>query len=230
MKKNVGRGIAVLVILLVVFSVISFVIPFEKTTVFWIAYLCGVVATLLQAYFFRSAFGGSESAKSKFYGFPIARVGVIYLAVQMIVSLAEIALARFLPVWTVIILNVLILAAALIGCITVEAARDEVVRQDTNRKVAVSSMRELQSVSAALADQCTNPEMKKTITQLAEELRYSDPVTSEKTKDYEARMKEMLEKLQQLVRAGQTEEGKKLCSQLLVLLKERNRACSLNKQ
>ena len=48
MNKNATRGIIILAILLVVFSVIAFVIPFPKNTVFWIAYLCGVFAILFQ--------------------------------------------------------------------------------------------------------------------------------------------------------------------------------------
>ena len=57
MTKNTTRGILTLVIVLAVFSVIAFVIPFPKNTVFWIAYLCGVFAILFQLYIFKSSFG-----------------------------------------------------------------------------------------------------------------------------------------------------------------------------
>ena len=229
MTKNALRGLAALVILLAVFSVIAFALPLEKSASFWIAYLCGVLAILLQIYFFRSAFGGKGEAKSKFYGFPVARVGVIYLAVQLGVSIAEMALAKFHPLWAVLIVNALILAAALLGCLTVEVAREEVVRQDTGLQVNTSHMRELQAVSGMLADQCSDPELKLTLKKLAEELRYSDPVTSEKTETLENRMREELEALQSSLQKGSTEEGKALCGRLMASLQERNRLCSLHK-
>ena len=116
-----------LVILLAVFSVIAFVIPFPKNTVFWIAYACGIFAILFQLYIFRSSFGKTD-ARSRFYGFPIARLGIYYLVIQLIVSIIEISLSKFLPTWAVILINVLILAVALIGCITTETMRDEIAR------------------------------------------------------------------------------------------------------
>ena len=57
MTKNASRGIITLVIFLAVFSVIAFLIPFPKNTVFWIAYACGIFAILFQLYIFKSSFG-----------------------------------------------------------------------------------------------------------------------------------------------------------------------------
>ncbi len=228
MSKNKTRGIITLVILLVVFSAIAFVIPFPKNIVFWIAYLFGVFAILFQAYIFRASFG-DDSARSRFYGFPIARLGIYYLAAQLIVSIVEIALSKILPVWLVVILNLLILAFALIGCITTETMRDEIVRQDGKLKKEVFNIRELQSISAALVDQCDDEDLKKTLAKLAEEFRFSDPLTSDKTSALETEMKTRIEDLQQAVTDGDIENAKELCNKLTGSLRERNRICSVNK-
>ena len=228
MKKNTARGILALVILLAVFSVIAFVIPFPKNTVFWIAYVCGIFAILFQLYIFKTSFG-KEDARSRFYGFPIARLGIYYLVIQLIVSIAEIALSKFLPTWVVVIINVLILAFALIGCITTETMRDEIAKQDTKLKKNVSNMRELQSISAALVGQCGDEEMKKTLQKLADEFRYSDPLTSEKTEELEADLRSRIGDLQQAITDGDMEGARKLSNKLTECLKERNRICSLNK-
>ncbi len=228
MSKNISKGIMTLVILLAVFSVIAFVIPFPKNTVFWIAYACGIFAILFQLYIFRSSFGKTD-ARSRFYGFPIARLGIYYLVIQLIVSIIEISLSKFLPTWAVILLNVLILAVALIGCITTETMRDEIARQDTKLKKSVSNMRELQSVSSTLTGLCSDEEMKKALQKLADEFRYSDPLTSEKTEELEADMRSRIGDLQQALTDGDTEGAKALCTKLLECLRERNRVCSLKK-
>lgn len=228
MTKNATRGILTIVILLAVFSVIAFVIPFPKNAVFWIAYCCGMFAILFQIYIFRSSFG-KDDARSKFYGFPIARLGIYYLVIQLIVSIAEIALSKFLPTWVVILINVVIFAAALIGCITTETMRDEIVRQDGKLKESVYNIRELQSVSATLVDQCGDEELKKSLKKLADDFRYSDPLSSDKTKALEAEMQIRIGELQQAITDGDVESAKQLCEKLAGSLRERNRVCAVNK-
>ena len=229
MTKNAARGILILLILLAVFSVIVFAIPFSRNMVFWIAYSCGVFAILFQLYIFKTSFGSKADARSRFYGFPIARLGIYYLAIQLIVSIIEIVFSGIVPVWAVIIINVLILAFALIGCITTETMRDEIVRQDMQLKKDVSNMRELQSLSSALVNQCNDEETKKILQKVAEDFRYSDPVSSDQTKELEAELKNRFAEIQQAVVDGDTEAVKSLCIKLSGCLAERNRICSISK-
>ena len=228
-KKNTTRGWIMLAVLLAAFSAIAFVIPFERTTVFWIAYGFGIFSILFQVYIVRSSFSGNGDAKSRFYGFPIARIGVYYLAVQLVASIIEIALARIIPLWLAVIVNVILLVLALIGTVTVETMRDEIVRQDGHLKKDVSNIRELQSLSASIASRCEDEKLRKTLLKLADDFRYSDPVSSEKTKDMEADMLASLKDIQQAVTDGHNEGAAALCGKLSGVLAERNRLCSVSK-
>ena len=181
MSKNTKSGFLVLVLIVTVFSIIAFAVPFAKTPVFWLGYTFGMIAILFQAYIFRISFSGDGDAKSRFYGFPIARVGVYYLVVQLIFGLAEIVLASILPLWVAVIVNALLFALAVIGCVTTDAMRDEIIRQDGQLKKDVSRMRDLQSMAASILAQCTDEDMKQTVKKIADELRFSDPVSSEAT-------------------------------------------------
>lgn len=227
MKKNTVRGMILLAVVAAVFSLIAFVLPVEKTSVFWFAYGCGLFAVLFQLYIFKISFEGD--AKSRFYGFPIARVGVYYLAAQLIVSIAEIALASIIPLWVVAIVNALLLALAVIGCITTDAMRDEIIRQDVQLKKDVSRMRELQSLAASMLAQCTDEEMKQTVKKIADELRFSDPVSSEATAELEEDMRNQMKDIQQAIGEGDVEGVKTLCRKFIDNLSERNRICSINK-
>ncbi len=227
MKKNTVRGMILLAVVAAVFSLIAFVLPVEKTAVFWIAYGCGLVAVLFQLYIFKISFDGD--AKSRFYGFPIARVGVYYLVVQLILSIAEIALASIIPLWVAIIVNALMLALAVIGCVTADAMRDEIIRQDVQLKKDVSRMRELQSLAASMLAQCTDEDMKQTVKKIADELRFSDPVSSNATVELEEELKNQMADIQQAVADGDASSAKMLCEKLLSSLAERNRICSISK-
>ena len=229
MSKNTKRGFLVLVLIVAVFSIIAFAVPFAKTPVFWLSYTFGMIAILFQAYIFRISFSGDGDAKSRFYGFPIARVGVYYLVVQLIFSLAEIALASILPLWVAVIVNALLLALAVIGCVTTDAMRDEIIRQDMQLKKDVSRMRELQSLAASMLAQCTDEDIKQTVKKIADELRFSDPVSSEATAELEKEMKIQLSDIQQAVVEGDVKGARVLCDKMIGCLMERNRICLISK-
>ena len=125
--------------------------------------------------------------------------------------------------------NVLLLALAVAGCITVDAMRDEIIRQDGALKKNVGNMRELQSLSAALVGQCGDEALKPMLQKLADEFRYSDPVSSEKTQELEEDMKVQLGDIQQALVEGDSDGAKKLCGKLMGSLAERNRICSVSK-
>ena len=229
MTKNASRGLIILAIVLAVFSLIAFAVPFAHTTLFWVAYGFGVFAILFQLYIFKTSFAGNGDAKSRFYGFPIARLGIYYLIAQLILSVIELALAGLIPAWPAVIVNVLVLAFVLIGCITAETMRDEIVQQDQKLKKNVSTMRELQSMAASMVGQCGDEEMKSIVKKIADELRFSDPVSSEATVELEDEMRSQLADIQQAIVEGDKDGAKTLCQKLLNNLTERNRICSVNK-
>jgi hypothetical protein len=229
MKKNVIRGYITLAVLFIVLTVIAFAVPFAKTSVFWTAYLFAVVAIVYQIYIFKVSFSGEGDVKSKFYGIPIANVGIVYLIAQLTVSLLEMILALWMPFWVALILDVVITAIAIVGCIAADVMRDEIVRQDESLKKNVANMRSLQSMTASLAGQITNPDIKKVVQNLAEEFKYSDPVSSEQTLDIEAELREQALELQKALIDGDDQSGKELANKMLANLKERNRLCGLSK-
>lgn len=226
--KNSTRGILVIAVALAVFSVMAFAIPFAHTPAFWTAYGFGALAILFQLYIFRISFAKGD-AKSRFYGFPIARVGVCYLAAQLIASAIEMALAGVLPVAVPVVVNVLLLALAVVGCVTVDAMREEINRQDGQLRRNVANMRELQSLSRALVGQCPEGELKTTVEKLADEFRYSDPVSSEKTVEMEEDMRSQLGDIQQAIAEGDEDGAKEMCGKLAGCLTERNRVCAVSK-
>ena len=229
MTKSKGRVYSILGILLVVFSLIAFAAPFTKNTTFGLAFCFGVFAIALQIYVLNISFQKDGDVKSKFYGFPIARIGVCYLAAQLVVSFVEMLLAKVLPVWVPVVLNVILLAIAVIGCIAADTVRDEITRQDAQLKTDVENMRYLQSLSAALPGRCSDAELKKILQNVADEFRFSDPVSSEGTKELEAGLLSEMNEIQKAVIEGDLLSAKALCDTLLSDLSERNRICALKK-
>lgn len=229
MKKRGVAGYLVLAIVLAMFSVISFAPPFKMNGTFWIAYVSGVIAILFQIYVFKISFEKGKDAKSKFYGFPIASIGVVYLVIQLVISIVEMVVAKFIPSWISVVLNVIILAMALLGCIAADMMRNEIVKQDIEIKTDVSNMRDLQSMSASIVGMCKDNETKKELQEVADEFKYSDPVTSESTAELENELKTMVGEIQRAVIDGDMAGVSGLCVRVKGVLAERNRVCKRGK-
>lgn len=229
MKKNAIRWWVVLGVVLVVYNVLAFALPFPKTAVFAVSYLFTMIAILAQIYVIRTAFYRGEGVKSKFYGFPIAKLGVIYLAVQLIAGLVFMALGLIVPVWLPLALYVVLLGIAAAGFVAADAARDEVVRQEVKLEKDVSRMREFQAKGRALVALNQVSEAARPLEKLAEDLRFSDPVSSEALTETEDQLAECLAQLQEAVSAQKTEQILSVCQEAERILAERNQLCKLNK-
>ena len=136
MKKNTKLAYAVLGIVFILFNVIAFAVPTDKTITFWIAYAFTVVAFALQIGIWNAAFKVAETLKSKFLGVPIVYVGIVYLVLQLIVF----AVFMFFPLirsWIVVIACALILGISAISLISADVARGEInrVEEKVNQKV-----------------------------------------------------------------------------------------------
>ena len=229
MNKTKFRTGIVLAVVFVVFTVAAFAIPFRKNGIFWLSYVFGVAAIAAQIYVLQVAFSGQKSLRSKFYGFPIARVGVVYLIVQLVLSLVAMALAAILPIWVAILADVVVLGAAAVGFVATDAMREEIQRQDTALKKDVSAMRTMQSMARSLAGQCGDAALAKDLEGLSEAFRYSDPVSSDGVMEAETELRRLLEELQKALVDQDYGAAGTLCRRTMAALNERNRLCKLNK-
>ena len=125
MTKNRKRIIIVTAIIFVVFSVIAFAVPFKKGGVFWVTYIFSVISLAVQPFVMHIAFDEGKDINSKLYGFPIARISVVYCIAQTVLSLVFMALGAYVPIWVVIVFDVLLLGAAAVGFIGADSMRDE---------------------------------------------------------------------------------------------------------
>ena len=89
------RVLAVIFIAFATFNLLVFVIPFQRNAVFWIAYAFAVIAILSQALIYRVAFDKADNLSRVFLGYPIFKIGKLYLVIQGILSIALMITASF---------------------------------------------------------------------------------------------------------------------------------------
>lgn len=229
MKRDTIRWAIGLGVLLVLYILIAFLIPFAHMPTFWVSFVFTLIAFGVVAASFYIAFIKNPDVKSRFYGFPIAKIGAIYGLVQLIAGIIFMALAVYAPVWLAVLVYAIALGAAVIGLISAEAVVEEIRVQDVKLKKDVSLMRGLQSKVNQMAAQCDNPDAAVALKQFAEEMRYSDPVSSTSLAEIEADLSASVDELQVAIVDGDCDATKQLCRKASAILAERNRLCKLNK-
>ena len=225
MKKNFTRSAICLGVLLLLYILLAFLIPFPKTAVFWLSFGFTLVAFAVTGWALYTAFLKKPGSTSRFYGFPIARIGVIYGGGQLVCGLVFMALGKWIPTWLAVLVYAAMLGAAVIGLMGAETVVDTIQSQDQKMKQDVRFMRDLQSKVNQMAAQCSLPEVK----QFCENIRYSDPVSSEALAEIDLDLSAAVDNLQSAIIDGDNIAIRQLAQKADNVLSERNRLCKLNK-
>ena len=224
-SKTKGMYLAIIFIILAVYNVVVFVIPFVRGGTFWTGYGFSMLALFLAAAVSLYAFG-REGLKSKFYGVPLASVAWRYLIVQLIVGTAEMAL-YMVPFQYFLAVNVILLGICLIGLIAIDAAKDAIEQIDEKVKEKVFYIKQLQVDVEGLADKAQDEHVRKALKDLAETIRYSDPMSSPQLAAIENKIEAKVSVLTQNI--ADVAATAALCDELQQLFAERNRKCKLLK-
>ncbi|MDE7360525.1 MAG: hypothetical protein K2N38_01175 [Oscillospiraceae bacterium] len=225
MNKKMTSLVAVYAIVLVTFCILYLVIPFPKTGVYWIEFIFSIIAV-----FAGCGIGWyslkNDGLKSKVYGFPILNIGIAYMAVQLIfaVVIAIVGFFAAVPLWVSIVFSVLILALSAIGFIGADNARDIIEEQESRDEIATKAMKTFRLDTQYIVDLCDDTELKKSLEKLAEQFKYSDPVSSDELADIEENLQSEVKNLAALVNSDRELAAKKI-SEITVLLADRNRRC-----
>ena len=216
MKKR--SGYLILTIVLIVFAVIAFAAPFEKTPVFWVSFVFGLLAICFQIPLWNNALGG-ETLKSKYLGFPVLHIGVAYLIIQLIVSIIMMAVPG-IPLWIAIIVDVVILAITCALVTSGGVARTAIEETEEKIQLKTSFIKGLKADVDVLLSKETDTEVKEALRRLSDEIRYSDPMSNSALDSIEA---EISDRLVSISEAG---ENKLLViSEISGLIKQRNIKC-----
>lgn len=222
MKKNSTKGYVLLGILFALVSIIAFAVPTAKTATFWIAYVFTAAAFAAQIGIWKTALGKEGTLKSKFLGFPIVHIGIVYAIIQVI-AFAVFLFAPTLPTWSAIVVCTIIVGLSAVCMISADAGRNEIERVEAKVQNKVFYVREMQADIELLADNESDAAVKTALTHLAEKIRFSDPMSNEQLADLENKISI---KAAELKTASSKLE---IITELNSLLDKRNKKCKILK-
>lgn len=183
MKSNV-KGYIILAVLFILVSLLALVIPSEKTAVFWISYVFTMIAFALQIIIWKTVIGHDKSLKSKFLKLPIINIGIIYLVVQ-VVAFIVFTLAPTLPAWSAVVVCGLVFGVSVVCMISSDIGSNEIERIEEKVQKNRFYLKSLQVDVELIASRESDGEVKAKLLKLAENLRFSDPMSDARLTDLE---------------------------------------------
>lgn len=225
--KNINKKLfAVVLIILFLINSVLFLMPLRKTVAFYSADLSVILAAVLMLHSSMLAFDRRRDgnvAQSRFYGWPIMRVGISGLIASILINVILIVLIQFIYVlpWIVILLNLALLAAVGIGLIGADSSRNFVEEQRLRREVQTKTMKEMRLRSKQLVDICRTPELQSRLKNMANAFCYSDPNSSLASADIENQINAEIDLLEGTINTN-VEQSYFYIDKIEGLLKKRN--------
>lgn len=233
MSENKARGLLHVVltcaVLAVAFAVIVFVVPFVHNMTFWACCIAIGVAIIVAVIANAWVVVSSHSARSSLYRVSLATISILYLIVVGIVSLIIIALAA-VPLWLTVVIQVIMLAFCLLGFIggslgATMIENDEHITANNAAFIRDARMR----VEAAMAV-TAKPEEQRALKSLADELRFTDPMSSQATYVCDQQLSAQLMQIDAMLRADDTAGVVDACRQASDLIAQRAAICRSTKR
>lgn len=220
----------VFIAILAAINVIYFLVPIPKITASpWIAYgftMFSVLFTCGTLYF---SFFKNEPVKSKAYGFPVFRCAQIYMVFQVVFFAVVCLFSLAIPDWVTLIVCILALIFALIGVLSAETARTIINNQEQRDAVATAQNTYFRLDAAALLNKCTDPAVKPELEKLADDIRYSDPVSTPALNDVESYISNQMRALDMQLNSN-SEIELKLIADIRRAIADRNQRCKMLKR
>ena len=223
-KSAFTTAVIASVIVAVMLNVIAFAAPFTHNVTFWVCYAfiwVAVLATVGVSYYIYST---GRSLTSALYRTSVVAIAIGYLAAASILSLV-LMFVGVAPTWLAVVLHVVLLGVCLLGALGGDAGARIVDAGDATTAAQTSFMHALNTQSQmALAVPCDDA-TKKRLAQLAESIRYSDPVSSPATAQMEEQLVGLMTQVNMMLANGDTAGAMDLCDKVQVFLDQRNLIC-----
>ena len=232
MKSNFKYYIIVWAVLVVIFNVIVFVTPHEIAGVsrfdgsFWVGYIfimLTFIAQLVVAWFSLKG-----DVKKIFYHVPLLTISYGSLIAMLIVGTLCMAIPQF-PVWLGVILCILVLGFSVIALMQAQAAASIVEDIDKKIKVKIFFIKSLTVDIDSLMARCTTQELKSTVKEVYDAVRYADPMSDAALAGVESQITLKINELADGVEKSDLDIVKKAAKEVMILLNDRNKKCKLLK-
>ena len=227
MKKNFKLYLVAWAIVLALFNVISFVVPAEKTTSFWIGYIFISITFIGQLACSYIVFKANNATKI-FYNLSLVKIGYIGLIASFVVG-GLCMLISPLPYWVGVVVCAIVLAANILSILKATVVVAEVERVDSKIEEQTSFIKMLTIDADTLMAQAKSDGVKAECRKVYEAIRYSDPMSNDALASVEGQISTKFAELSDAVKAHNAEKVAEIANEVVILIGDRNKRYKLLK-
>lgn len=194
-------------------------------SVFWISWVFMLIAfasVSISGIFLREKI---TRLKDWIFGYPIIKHGILYLIIEFLTSTIFIIFEdKILWLWAFVVQFVVFVFHVVI-VISCFMAKDIVEDISFKIKDKTGFIKLLRIDAQMLVENCNNPEAKRSCQELADAIRYSDPMSNENLFEMEKEIALILSNCSNAIKIEDYDMVKKYCDTALLILLERNEKC-----
>ena len=225
-SKNSISVIIVYAVILAAFNMLYFMIPFPKSSAAWVCYGFMTLSIFISYGTTNLAFIKDTSLRSRVYGISIFKLGISYISIQFALTIAilSIGFGVIVAPWIPAAISVVNLAYVLIGVVVKENARDHVGQQQQAIYANTRKMKSFRIDIAHITEKCKDAELKRSLSALSDDFKYSDPVSADELTEIENQLQIQVKVLEELVNTDNEQAAQKI-DEIKIMLADRNRRC-----
>jgi len=233
-KKHVKKTALIAVVyplILIVLAVAFFLLPFEKTAAGFVALGFTALAIVIALVFSAKTAKKADTTRKAFYAAPVIKAATVYMAVQIIIGIILCAISAFveLSVWISLAVCLVWFAAAIGGLVASNATKKAIAPIETETEVKIRNTTEFRIDMVSVFEACRSDEIRRELEKLADDFKYSDPISSPETLEIEKKIASEIADLAKKVEADKVEKAREGIRTVRNLLSERNRICKAYK-
>ncbi len=231
-KSGIVTAIVIAIVFLVLLNICTFAIPFNKVneSVHFIAYGCCEFVIIAEMVLIISQLFVESNRNQKILGLPIIYAGYIITFIQIIVTIIFYIVNSYiaLPIWLVVLIEVFIIG---FGAIQVSKGFFFKLRNEQYHQEIASTkfMDEFRAKLKIIYNINKNENLEKDLRDLLDIALGSDPVSNDKTVEFENKLIVLLQELEEVIKSGSETSSHDAIINIKNTLLERNVLCKAGK-
>jgi len=210
------------IILLIVFDILAFVIPFNRNEVFIVNLLFVNISIILNMLFIIIKEKNKRNSSIKFLNLSILNFNYIYIFISIIIFIIF-SIIPIQKIWIPLILNIIILLIVIFISISMNTSIEYIETLDKKVKENKKYLNLIQLEVELIFQRETNLDKKNKLKELIDVIKYSDPMSVEEVKELENDISNKIAVLKK------SDSDFKLIDEIKELLIERNKKIKILK-
>ena len=222
---------SIFAILFVVYNVVLFMIAgvADGTATFWVSYAFMIVAFLVVLESGIVLGKSGMQLKDWLFGYPIVKHCIAYVAIEFICSVIFMLLHEIVGWQAAFVVQLLLVAVYSIFAISCFISKNTIEEQHDTVRQKTMNIQLLRAEAEMLAEETNDMEAKKVFAAFAEQVRYSDPMSSDGLQMLESKLIQTVGDARAALKADDVPAALKLCEEARLLLIERNKKAMILK-